>query len=238
MVLEVKHYGGLVMYKILIVDDDRRINELLEDIFTMEGYDVLKAFDGEEAIEILDNIDDIDLILLDVMMPKIDGWDLLAYVKAHFDVKVLMLTALGEEDDEVRGIRSGADDFVVKPFKRAVLLERVKRLLSDFKDRNSINYVCDDLLLSQSECRVYIKGEAVKMTTKEYQLLLHLMKNPRRALSREAILDKVWGFEYDGNDRTIDTHIKMLRQSLGEYGERIRTIRGMGYSFDGEVKER
>lgn len=226
------------MYKILIVDDDRRINELLEDIFTMEGYDVLKAFDGEEAIEILDNIDDIDLILLDVMMPKIDGWDLLAYVKAHFDVKVLMLTALGEEDDEVRGIRSGADDFVVKPFKRAVLLERVKRLLSDFKDRNSINYVCDDLLLSQSECRVYIKGEAVKMTTKEYQLLLHLMKNPRRALSREAILDKVWGFEYDGNDRTIDTHIKMLRQSLGEYGERIRTIRGMGYSFDGEVKER
>ena len=226
------------MHKILIVDDDRRINELLEDIFTMEGYDVLKAFDGEEAIEILDNIDDIDLILLDVMMPKIDGWDLLAYVKSHFDVKVLMLTALGEEDDEVRGIRSGADDFVAKPFKRAVLLERVKRLLSDYKDRNSIDYVCDDLFLSQGECRVYIKGEPVKMTTKEYQLLLYLMKNPRRALSRDAILDKVWGFEYDGNDRTIDTHIKMLRQSLGEYGERIRTIRGMGYSFDGEVKER
>lgn len=226
------------MYKILVVDDDRRINELLEDIFTMEGFEVLRAFDGEEAIEILDNIDDIDLVVLDIMMPKIDGWDLLAYIKNRFDIRVLMLTALGEEDDEVKGIRSGADDYIVKPFKRAVLVERVKRLLSDYKDRSSVCYVCDDLSLSQSECRVYIKGEPVKMTTKEYQLLLLLMKNPRRALSRDAILDKVWGFEYDGNDRTIDTHIKMLRQSLGEYGERIRTIRGMGYSFDGEVKER
>ena len=226
------------MYKILVVDDDLRINELLEDIFTMEGFEVLRAFDGEEAIEILDNIDDIDLVLLDVMMPKIDGWDMLAYIKSRFDIKVLMLTALSEEDDEVRGIRSGADDFIVKPFKRAVLVERVKRLLSDYKDRSSVAYICDDMTLSQSECRVYIKGQPVKMTTKEYQLLLLLMKNPRRALSREAILDKVWGFEYDGNDRTIDTHIKMLRQSLGDYGDKIRTIRGMGYSFDGEVKER
>lgn len=226
------------MYKILVVDDDRRINDLLEDILTMEGYEVLKAFDGEEAIEILDNVEDIDLILLDIMMPKIDGWDMLAYVKSRFDVKVLMLTALGDEEDEVKGIRSGADDFVAKPFKRGVLLERIKRLLGDIKDRNSTNYICDDMMLCQSECRVYVKGKPVKMTTKEYQLLLLLMKNPRRALARETILDKVWGFEYDGNDRTIDTHIKMLRQSLGEYGERIRTIRGMGYSFDGEVKEK
>ena len=226
------------MYKILVVDDDMRINELLEDIFTMEGFEVLRAFDGEEAIEILDNIDDIDLVVLDIMMPKIDGWDMLAYIKSRFDIKVLMLTALSEEDDEVRGIRSGADDFIVKPFKRAVLVERVKRLLTDFKDRNSINYICDDMSLNQSECRVYIKGEPVKMTTKEYQLLLLLMKNPRRALSRDTILDKIWGFEYDGNDRTIDTHIKMLRNYLGDYGDRIRTIRGMGYSFDGEVKER
>ena len=226
------------MHKILVVDDDRRINELLVDIFSMEGFDVMSAYDGEEAIEILDKIGDIDLIILDVMMPKIDGWDMLAYVKSRFDVKVLMLTALGEEDDEVRGIRSGADDFVVKPFKRAVLLERVKRLINDFKDRNNVSYVCEDLTLSQNECRAYIGGEPIRMTTKEYQLLLLLMKNAKLALSREAILNKVWGFEYDGNDRTIDTHIKMLRHSLGDYGVRIRTIRGMGYSFDGEVKER
>ena len=226
------------MYKILVVDDDRRINDLLEDILTMEGYNVIKAFDGEEAIEVLDNINDIDLVLLDVMMPKIDGWDLLAYIKSRFDVKVLMLTALSDEEDEIKGIRSGADDFVVKPFKRGVLLERMKRLLGDIKDRNSINYVCENMMLCQRECRVYVNGEPVRMTTKEYQLLLLLMKNPRRALARDVILDKVWGFEYDGNDRTIDTHIKMLRQSLGEYGERIRTIRGMGYSFDGEVTEK
>ena len=226
------------MHKILVVDDDKRINELLDDIFTMEGFEVYRAFDGEEAIEILENVDDIEVVILDVMMPKIDGWEMLAYIRMHFDVKVLMLTALGEEEDEVRGIRSGADDFVVKPFKRAVLLERVKRLVSDFKDRSSTTYVCDDLTLIQSECRVYIKGQPVKMTTKEYQLLLLLMKNAKLALSRDSILNKVWGFEYDGNDRTIDTHIKMLRHTLGDYGERIRTIRGMGYSFDGEVKER
>lgn len=226
------------MHKILIVDDDRRINDLLEDILTMEGYNVIKAYDGEEAIEVLDNIDDIDLVLLDVMMPKIDGWDLLAYIKSRFDIKVLMLTALGDEEDEIKGIRSGADDFVVKPFKRGVLLERMKRLLGDIKDRNSTDYISENIMLCQRECRVYVSGEPVKMTTKEYQLLLLLMKNPRRALSREKILDKVWGFEYDGNDRTIDTHIKMLRQSLGEYGDRIRTIRGMGYSFDGEVTEK
>ena len=226
------------MYKILVVDDDRRINDLLEDILTMEGYEVLKAYDGEEAIEILDNVDDVDLLLLDIMMPKIDGWEMLAYIRMHYDVKVLMLTALSEEDDEVRGIRSGADDFIVKPFKRAILLERVKRLVSGSKDRSSVTYVCEDLSLSQTECRAYIKGEPIKMTTKEYQLLLLLMKNAKLALTREAILNKVWGFEYDGNDRTIDTHVKMLRHSLGEYGERIRTIRGMGYSFDGEVKEK
>lgn len=226
------------MHKILIVDDDKRINELLDDIFTMEGFEVYRAFDGEEAIEILENVEGIEVVILDVMMPKIDGWELLAYIRIRFDVKVLMLTALSEEDDEVRGIRSGADDFVVKPFKRAVLLERVKRLVSDIKDHNNTTYVCEDLVLSQDECRAYVKGEPVRMTTKEYQLLLLLMKNAKLALSREAILNKVWGFEYDGNDRTIDTHIKMLRHSLGEYGERIRTIRGMGYSFDGEVKEK
>ena len=110
--------------------------------------------------------------------------------------------------------------------------------INDFKDRSNVTFVCEDLTLSQNECRAYIKGEPIKMTTKEYQLLLLLMKNAKLALSREAILNKVWGFEYDGNDRTIDTHIKMLRQSLGDYGVRIRTIRGMGYSFDGEVKER
>lgn len=226
------------MSKILVVDDDRRINELMVDIFTMEGFDVLAAFDGDEAIEILDKVSDIEVVILDIMMPRIDGWDTLAYIKTHFDVKVLLLTALDDEEYEVRGIRSGADDYVAKPFKRAVLLERVKRLVSSYSARAASKYISGPLVLCPAECRAYLEGEPLKMTTKEFQLLHLLMKNGRHALSRETILDKVWGYEYDGNDRTIDTHIKMLRHALGDYGNVIRTIRGTGYSFDAEVFEK
>lgn len=224
--------------KILIVDDDKRINELLNDIFTMEGFDVVCAYDGEGAINILDNDDTVQVVVLDIMLPKIDGWELLDYIKANFDVKVLMLTALGDEEDEVRGIRNGADDYVTKPFKRAVLLERVRRLAADYEERIKCDLVYEDLTVNQRECRVFIKNNEIKLTTKEYQLLLLLMKNSRLVLKRETILDKVWGFEYYGNERTIDTHIKMLRHSLGDYGELIRTIRGTGYSFDAEVNTR
>ncbi len=226
------------MGKILVVDDDKRINELIVDIFTMEGFDVLYAYDGDEAIEILDEVEDIEVILLDIMMPKIDGWDCLAYIKTHFDVKVIMLTALDDEEYEVRGIRSGADDYISKPFKRAVLLERVKRLIGSSKDRVDTKYVSGPLTLIKSECRAYLDGVPIKLTTKEFQLLMLLMKNGRHALSRENILDKVWGYEYEGNDRTIDTHIKMLRHALKDYGYVIRTIRGTGYSFDAEVFEK
>ena len=222
--------------KILIVDDDKRINELLNDIFTMEGFDVVCAYDGEGAINILDNDDTVQVVVLDIMLPKIDGWELLDYIKANFDVKVLMLTALGDEEDEVRGIRNGADDYVTKPFKRAVLLERVRRLAADYEERIKCDLVYEDLTVNQRECRVFIKNNEIKLTTKEYQLLLLLMKNSRLVL--KTILDKVWGFEYYGNERTIDTHIKMLRHSLGDYSELIRTIRGTGYSFDAEVNTR
>ncbi len=226
------------MGKILIVDDDKRINELMVDIFTMEGFEAVYAFDGEQAIEVLEKIPEIEVVILDIMMPKIDGWDALAYIKSHFDVKVILLTALEDEEYEVRGIRSGADDYIAKPFKRAVLLERVKRLMSSYRDRTDTKYVSGPLMLIKSECRAYMNGEAVRLTTKEFQLLMLLMKNGRRAMSREEILDKVWGYEYDGNDRTIDTHIKMLRHALGDFGYVIRTIRGTGYSFDAEVIER
>lgn len=224
--------------KILVVDDDIRINELLCDIFTMEGFNVICAYDGESAINFLDADNDIKIVILDIMLPKIDGWELLGYIKDNFDVKVLMLTALGDEEDEVRGIRNGADDYVIKPFKRAVLLERVRRLSSAYDERINCNLSFNELTVNQRECRVTVKGEEIKLTTKEYQLLLLLMKNSKIVLKRETILDKIWGFEYEGNERTIDTHIKMLRHSLGDYGEYIRTIRGTGYSFDAEVSEK
>jgi DNA-binding response OmpR family regulator len=223
--------------KILIIDGDHSLSEHLKSHFEAEGYGVKIASDGSEGMNYF-KIYEPDIVLLDIVLQKKDGLQVCKEIRENSSKPIIMISTKGEVIDKVLGLEFGADDFVVKPFKRAVLLERVKRLLSDYKDRNSICYVCDDLTLSQSECRVYIKGEPIKMTSKEYQLLLLLMKNPRRALSREAILDKIWGFEYDGNDRTIDTHIKMLRHSLGDYGERIRTIRGMGYSFDGEVREK
>lgn len=223
------------MYRILVVDDDKRINELMVDIFTMEGFNVLSAFDGSQAIEILNNVKDIQVVILDVMMPKVDGWTTLAYIKSHFDVKVIMLTALDDEEDEARGIRSGADDYVAKPFKRAVLLERVKRLASMAQEKGSTTYISGPLVVKKAECRAYVDGEPVKLTGKELQLLIFLMENPLMVLSREEILDKVWGYRYGGNDRTVDTHIKMLRRALGDFGNVIRTIRGTGYSFDAEV---
>lgn len=223
--------------KILIADDDSRINELLQEIFTTEGYEVIAAYDGEEAIRCLEEDADVALLVLDVMMPKLDGWDVLEYVRQQFDVKILMLTALTGEADEVRGLRGGADDYVAKPFRRAALLERAKRLIQERQQHLGVSLSCGDLHVSQTECKVYRKEEELKLTLKEYQLLLLLMQNRKMVLSRAVILDKIWGMDYEGNDRTVDTHIKMLRQSIGEYGNHIRTIRGMGYSFEGEVEE-
>lgn len=221
---------------ILVVDDDVRINELLTDIFTMEGYETFSAFDGEQALKLVEKNRNIDLIVLDVMMPEFDGWEVLSFVKDNTDCKVLMLTALSDENSEVKAIRSGADDYVAKPFKRAVLLERAKRLIAERTKERSLKYECEGLVLSVKEHKVYIDGNEVKLTAKEFNLLHLLMKNSSIVLTRESILDKIWGYIYDGNDRTIDTHIKMLRHSIGSYSDKIRTVRGVGYSFEGEVK--
>lgn len=224
--------------RILIVDDDKKINDLLVDIFTMEGYETVSAYDGEEAIKVLESNRDIPLMLLDVMLPEFDGWQVLSYVKERFDVKVIMLTALSDEYNEAKGLKSGADDYVIKPFKRAALVERAKKLIAGYTAQHSSELICGNLKVSQSEMKVYIDSNEIKITAKEYQLLLLLMKNSPHVLDRNTILEKIWGFEYGGNDRTIDTHIKMLRHSLGDCGELIRTVRGTGYSFEGEVTER
>lgn len=222
--------------KILIADDDIRINELLREDFSQEGYEVLSVYDGEMLIKTMEKVQGICLIILDVMMPGMDGWEILDYVKKHFNVKVLMLTALSDEDSEVRGLRRGADDYVTKPFKRAILLERARRLIQQRETELREEFRCGSLRLSQSECKVYDGDVEIAMTMKEYQLLLLLMQNSRIVLKRDTILDKIWGFDYAGNDRTIDTHIKMLRRTLRENGAYIRTIRGVGYCFDGEVQ--
>ncbi|MBE6775098.1 MAG: response regulator transcription factor [Ruminococcaceae bacterium] len=222
---------------ILIVDDDKKLNGLLEDIFITEGYDVISVYDGENAINALEAHPHIPLMILDVMLPEFDGWQVLSYVKEHFETKVIMLTALSDEYSEAKGLRSGADDYVIKPFKRAALVERAKRLMTNFGRQNEAELVCEELRVLQKEMKVFIDGEEIKITSKEYQLLILLMKNSPNVMERDIILEKIWGFEYCGNDRTIDTHIKMLRRSLGDYGEKIRTVRGVGYSFEGEVTE-
>lgn len=222
---------------ILIVDDDKKLNGLLEDIFETEGFNVITAYNGEEAVAILDENPDIPLIILDVMLPELDGWQVLSYVKEHYDSKVIMLSALSDEYSEAKGLRNGADDYVIKPFKRAALVERVKKLMSGFRKESSSELICEELRVLQKEMKVLLYGEEIKITPKEYQLLLLFMKNSRIVLERDMILGKIWGVEYCGNDRTIDTHIKMLRQSLGDYGDRIRTVRGVGYCFEGEVNE-
>lgn len=220
---------------ILIVDDDLNLNEMIKEILSVEGFITASAYNGEEAIRLLFQNKDIELVILDVMMPEFDGWDTLDYIKKHFDVKVLMLTALGDEYDEVKGLRLGADDYIAKPFKRMVLIERIKRLLNMSSAKKPIVYKSAGLVLNVPERKLYIDGINTKITPKEFNLLLMFLKNPKIVLTRELILDKIWGYEYFGNDRTIDTHIKMLRHTLGKYSNLICTIRGLGYSFDAEV---
>ena len=224
--------------KILIADDDIRINELLQDIFIMEGYEVVSALDGEQALQILERDKEIDLLILDVMMPVLSGWDVLRYIRERFDIKIVMLTALSNEASEVRGLREGADDYIAKPFSRAVLVERVRRLVEQKTISETRDLVFQDLCLCQSNCRVYVGEQEIRLTNKEYQLLLLFLSNSNIALSREQILDSIWGIDYEGENRVVDTQIKLLRRSLGEYGRYIRTIRGVGYCFDGEVSQR
>lgn len=221
--------------KILIVDDDLRINELLQDIFSMEEYEVVSASNGQEALELLEQDDSIDLVLLDVMMPVLSGWDVLGYIRQRFRVKIVMLTALSSEACEVRGLREGADDYVSKPFRRAVLVERVRRLVRQKRQDDAKELWLGTLCLSQTRCMVFVEGEELRMTGKEYQLLLYLMRNSNVVLTREQILDSVWGLDFDGESRVVDTQVKMLRRSLGDWGQCIRTVRGIGYCLDGEV---
>lgn len=221
--------------KILIVDDDEKINELLNDIFEMENFLTVPAFNGQEALNILENDDEISIMILDAMMPVLDGWDILKYVKEKYDIKVIMLTALGSEKDEVRGFQEGADDYIVKPFSRAILVERVKRLCQDVRKEKNTDLKFKNMIVSKHKMCVTIDGEKVEMTNKEFNLLVLLMMNCNSVLSREIIAEKIWGFENDIEYRNIDTQIKMLRHSLGDYGMYIKTVRGVGYLFDGNI---
>ena len=221
------------MAKLLIVDDEEKIREMIGKYAVHEGYETVLACDGKQAVELFKK-DDFDLVVLDVMMPEMDGYEALKRIKQIRDVPCILLTALGQEYDRIYGFDIGAEDYVTKPFSPKELMMRIKVILKrEMKQSNRI--VIDGLVVDEDAHTVTVDGERVHMANKEYELLLYLVKNIGNALTRQSIISKVWGYEYDSDDRTLDTHMKLLRRDLKGYGNYIKTIRGVGYRFEKEV---
>lgn len=221
------------MARLLVVDDEEKIREMIYKYATHEGYEVELACDGLEALEKFKK-SDFDVVILDIMMPELDGYKTLAKMKEIKDVHCIFLTALGQEYDRVYGFDMGAEDYVTKPFSLKELMMRIKVILKrDNKDAERI--IVDKLVVDESAHTVTIDDKRIELANKEYELLLYLLKNRGMALTRAQILYKVWGYENDSDDRTLDTHMKLLRKDLGEYGKYISTIRGVGYRFEKEV---
>lgn len=225
---------GLVMEqtKILVVDDEARMRKLVKDFLTIKGYQVIEAGDGEEAVEIFFQQKDIALILLDVMMPKMDGWEVLKTIRLHSKVPIIMLTARGEERDELQGFDLGVDEYISKPFSPKILVARVEALLR--RSNRVVGEVMNvgGIEINKAAHQVTIDGKPIELSYKEFELLTYFVENQGIALSREKILNNVWNYDYFGDARTIDTHVKKLRSKLGEKGDYIKTIWGMGYKFE------
>lgn len=224
------------MYKILIVDDEQKIREVLAEYADFEGFNSDQASDGMEAV-LKCKQNDYDIILMDVMMPKLDGFSAVKEIKKVKDIPVIMLSARGEEYDKLFGFEIGADDYVVKPFSPKEVMARINAVLkrnvqsSPVKNSNpSIKY--DGLEIDMLGRNVYVDGKKAELTPKEYELLFYMVNNKGIALSREKLLSDVWGYDFYGDDRTVDTHIKMLRSNLKDYRKYIITLRGMGYKFE------
>lgn len=217
---------------LLVADDDDLLRNLVKEVLEEEEFKVYEASDGEEALDIFWKHSEIALVILDIMMPGMDGLAVLDEIRERSDVPVLMLTALGDSSSELSCLRHGASDFVSKPFHYEILVERIKNLLKLTKAQNLENINIGILEIDPVGHKVFVKEEEVVLNNKEFQLLEFLVNNQNIVLSREKILDRIWGYDYDGDIRTIDTHVKMLRANLGEAGNYIKTIRGIGYSFE------
>lgn len=216
------------MATILIVDDEERIREVVKEYCLMEKYDVIEASDGLEALKMVKN-NDIDLIVLDVMMPKLDGLSAFSKIKEIKKIPTIILSARSEEYDKLVGFELGVDDYVTKPFSPKELMARIKVILK--RKNGDDRFIYKDLKIDFLGHAVYIKDKELKLTPKEYDLLVYFVKNQNVALSREQLLNKIWDYDFYGEDRTVDTHIKMLRNNLGKYRDLIVTVRGMGYKF-------
>ena len=219
--------------KILVVDDESRMRKLVKDFLVREGYQVLEAGDGMEAMDIFYEDRDIALIILDVMMPKMDGWQVCREVRESSKVPIIMLTARSEERDELQGFELGVDEYISKPFSPKILVARVNAILRRTRGTTGGDVIeAGGIRMDKAAHIVEIDGKPVELSYKEFELLSYFMENAGIALSREKILNNVWNYDYFGDARTIDTHVKKLRSKLGDKGEYIRTIWGMGYKFE------
>lgn len=221
--------------KILIVDDEKNIRNVIKEYAKFDGFETFEAEDGMQAVEMC-RTQDFDLIIMDIMMPKLDGYSAVREIRKTKQIPVIMLSARGEEYDKLFGFELGVDDYVTKPFSPKELLARIRAVMkrsaapAPAGDNNVLRF--EGLEINMSGREVFVDGKPVSLTPKEYDLLFYLVRNKGIALSREKLLEEVWGYDFYGDDRTVDTHIKMLRNSLGDYRKFIVTLRGMGYKFD------
>lgn len=221
--------------KVLVVDDESRMRKLVRDFLVKSNYDVLEAGNGEEALDIFYKQKDIALIVLDVMMPKMDGWQVCREVRSNSKVPIIMLTARADEKDELQGFQLGVDEYIAKPFSPKILVARIEAILRRTNQLDTGEVLsCGGIQVSKAAHQVLIDGRQIDLSYKEFELLVYFIENKGIALSREKILNNVWNYDYFGDARTIDTHVKKLRSKMGEKGDLIKTIWGMGYKMEAE----
>lgn len=219
--------------KILVVDDESRMRKLVRDFLIRSNYDVLEAEDGEQALDIFFSDQSIALVILDVMMPKKDGWEVCREIRDYSKVPIIMLTAKASEQDELQGFQLGVDEYISKPFSPRILVARVEAILRRTTGASAEDVLtAGDIVVDKAAHIVTIAGETIDLSYKEFELLTYFIENRGLALSREVILNNVWNYDYFGDARTIDTHVKKLRSKMGEQGNYIKTIWGMGYKFE------
>ncbi|MBA2941773.1 response regulator transcription factor [Paenibacillus sp. CGMCC 1.16610] len=221
------------MAPILIVDDDPYIRELVRVFMLNEGFEVVEASDGAEALKLLETVQ-VDMVIMDIMMPNMDGWELCKELREHYDIPLLMLTAKGETSQKVKGFELGTDDYLVKPFEPVELAMRVKALLKRYKIAASQTVQVGDLSMNKKTYEVTVGSESLTLPLKEFELLYKLASYPGKTFSRDQLIEQIWGFDYEGNERTIDVHINRLRERFPEerHAFRIATIRGLGYRME------
>ena len=229
------------MKKIIVADDEMRIRKLVSDFLKREGYEPVEAENGQQALDLFEKLkDEVALLILDIMMPEYNGWEVCRKIRENSDVPIILLTARSEEFDELTGYEAGADDYVTKPFSPSVLMKRVAALLrrADGSSKTRNGKSISNLIINEEAQEVHLNGTELELTLKEYNILLKLMENPGRVYSREQLLDIIWGYDYVGDIRTVDSHVARLRTKLGDWGiKHLKTVYGIGYKIEENINE-